>query len=100
LVVNLKHITPEDDYHLGNFCAYKTFEEPFNSRLVIDYGYGLIVRLDNEFKNHIESANEDFKLSEAFYKLYEFVKNHKEGFTYLKLEVGGSELEGFEIFDW
>ena len=38
--------------------------------------------------------------SKAFRKLFEFARKHEEGFTFLKLDADGSELEDFETFDW
>jgi hypothetical protein len=85
------------------FLHLAELKDPIEKVLVVstahitdsDCEYFYLIQLT---ENILESIGEVF--SPAFKKLIEFAKNHEEGFTHLKLDRDGNELEGFEQFDW
>ncbi len=84
LVVSTGNITKEDSELLT-----KASEE--NTLTVYETEFFYLIPLCQELSD---------KFSIGFGKLFEFAKNHEEGFTHLKLDCDGELLEGFEEFDW
>lgn len=84
LVASTAHITYED-----NLLLQKASEE--NTLIVYSTDYFFLIPLCQELGG---------KFSIAFKKLFDFAKDHAEGFTHLKLDCDGFLLDGFEEFDW
>ncbi len=84
LVVSTAHMTKED-------CNLLTKCGEENTLVVYDTEFFFLMPMDQELGD---------KFSPAFRKLFDFVKNHEEQFTHLKLDGDGMLLDDFEEFDW
>jgi hypothetical protein len=85
LVVSTAHITEQDNELLENEAIVCYSNE-----------YFYLIPLNQSSTDSVPGDN----FSPAFKKLFEFAKNHEEGFSYLKLDRDGDILEGFDTFDW
>ncbi len=92
LVVSTANITQADSELLERIS-----EENVAGLTVYSSEYWYLIYLSDILST---TLIKDAGFSEAFANLYKFALLHEEGFTFLKLDRDGVELEGFPTFEW